>query len=177
MNIAAISPIDKRLINVIIETPRGSGQKFHFNEALQIFELKKMIPAGMVFSFDFGFLPNTKGQDGDPLDVLVIMEAPSFPGCLIRCRLIGVLEANQKLKAGKTQRNDRIIGIADCSLVFARIKTIRELGGNMVQQIESFFINYINYDKESGKKFEPLGWKGAGHARELIRKQMIVIES
>jgi inorganic pyrophosphatase len=172
MKILKIPPKDKKLINVIIETPRGSSHKFDFNTEFKIFELKKTLPMGMAFPFDFGFIPNTKGQDGDPLDVLVIMEAPSFPGCLVRCRLLGVLEATQKEKNGKTERNDRIIGIADCSVVFAGIKTVEELNGSMMHQIESFF---INYNRAGGKKFEPLGWKDAGRARALIGKQISAI--
>jgi len=172
MKISKISPKDKKLINVIIETPRGSSHKFDFNEEFRIFELKKTLPMGMVFPFDFGFIPNTKGQDGDPLDVLVIMEAPTFTGCLVKCRLLGVLEASQKERRGNSERNDRIIGIADCSVVFAGIRTIKELNENMIQQIESFF---INYNKLAGKKFEPIGWRDADHARELISKQMLIV--
>ncbi|QEM11306.1 inorganic diphosphatase [Mucilaginibacter rubeus] len=70
-------------ITVIVETPKGSGHKYDYDTATKQFKLKKLLPAGMVFPFDFGFIPNTVGGDGDPLDVLVISEISTFPGCVI----------------------------------------------------------------------------------------------
>src|SRR5688500_13414908 len=97
-----IPALDKEtgLANVIIDTPKGSRNKFKFNEDKGLFKLKHVLPAGMVFPFDFGFLPNTLTEDGDPLDVLILSEAPTFAGCLIETRIIGVLEAEQTGKDG-----------------------------------------------------------------------------
>src|SRR6202043_965268 len=102
---------DKRLLRVVIETPKGSRNKFAFNPDDQIFELKKVLPAGMAFPYDFGFVPSTKADDGDPVDVLVLMDEPAFPGCVLKCRPIGVIEGEQIMKANKKdkERNDRII--------------------------------------------------------------------
>src|SRR5215211_5913119 len=83
------------VVNVVIETPQGRRSKFTYNEKLKIFELSKVLPAGMVFPYDFGFVPNTEGEDGDPLDVLVLMDEPVFTGCLVQARLIGVIEGEQ----------------------------------------------------------------------------------
>src|SRR3954469_6625001 len=82
-------------LNVIIETPKGSRNKFDFDEELGLFKLGGVLPAGAVFPFDFGFVPATRGGDGDPLDVLVLMDEPAFVGCLVAARLIGVIEAEQ----------------------------------------------------------------------------------
>src|SRR5438876_43986 len=98
-------------LNVVIETPQGSRNKFTFDEELCLFKLGGVLPLGAAFPFDFGFLPDTMGQDGDPLDVLVLMDEPAFPGCLVPARLIGVIEAEQTEK-GKTERNDRLIAVA-----------------------------------------------------------------
>lgn len=92
-----VKPIDKArgLIQVIIETPASSRNKFSFDPEQEIFALKKVIPAGMVFPYDFGFLPQTLAPDGDPIDVLLLMDEPTFPGCTVKARLIGVIEGEQ----------------------------------------------------------------------------------
>src|ERR1700744_5459285 len=103
----ALKPIDKRdgLLQVIIETPAGSRNKFAFDPEQEIFALKKVLPAGMVFPYDFGFLPRTLAPDGDRIDVLLLMDEPAFPGCVVKARLIGVIEGEQldgKEKSGTT---------------------------------------------------------------------------
>src|SRR4051794_16686563 len=103
---------DEGGVNVVIETPKGSRNKFAYDPASRLFELKKVLPRGIAFPFDFGFIPSTLAEDGDPLDVLVLMDEPAFPGCKVRCRLVGVIEAEQTEKGKKTLRNDRLIAVA-----------------------------------------------------------------
>lgn len=88
-------PIDTEngTLNVVIETPRGHRNKYSFDHELGLFRLGGVLTAGAVFPFDFGFLPGTLAADGDPLDVLVLMDEPAFPGCLIPARLLGAIEA------------------------------------------------------------------------------------
>jgi inorganic pyrophosphatase len=93
-----LKPVDydhKQNLRVVIETPKGSRNKFASDPKLHIFELKKVLPAGMTFPYDFGFVPSTKAEDGDPVDVLVLMDEPAFPGCVLSCRPIGVIEGEQ----------------------------------------------------------------------------------
>ena len=78
--ISTFDPEDDRLVNVVIETPRGSRNKFAYDEKLGVIRLKKVLPAGMDFPYDFGFVPSTKGDDGDPLDALLLMDEPAHPG-------------------------------------------------------------------------------------------------
>src|SRR5436190_11771989 len=92
---------ESSLINAVIDTPKGSRKKYKYDEDLGLFLLRKELPRGASFPYDFGFIPGTRGEDGDPLDVLVLTDEPSFPGCLARVRLIGVIEAEQTEK-GKT---------------------------------------------------------------------------
>ena len=99
-------------LHVIIETPKGSRNKFKYDEAHGLFKLGGVLPAGAVFPFDFGFVPTTLGGDGDPLDVLLLMDEPAFAGCLVAARLIGVIEAAQTEEDGTTERNDRLIAVA-----------------------------------------------------------------
>ena len=88
------------ILDVIIETPKGSRNKFKYDSTSRMFKLSKVLPEGMMFPYDFGFVPSSTGGDGDPLDVLVLMDEPTFPGCLLECRLIGVIEAEQVQDCG-----------------------------------------------------------------------------
>jgi inorganic pyrophosphatase len=173
MKIDKIPYKEKGLLNVIIETPKGSQNKYDFNPQYRVFALKKTLPMGCDFPFDFGFVPNTKGEDGDPLDVLVLMEESSFPGCLIECRIVGILEAEQKEKGERPIRNDRIIAIADNSMLFKGIDDIKELNENLVRQIEDFF---IDYNKGEGREFRPLNWSRAKIAWDLIEESVNLFE-
>lgn len=159
---------DKQLLRVIIETPKGSRNKFAFNQEERIFELKKVLPAGMGFPYDFGFVPSTKADDGDPVDVLVLMDEPAFAGCILSCRPIGVIEGEQGEKK-KKERNDRIVAVEKDAHSFADIKTIDDLGKQFCRELEEFF---INYHRLSGQQYRVLGVKGPGQARKLVKAGM-----
>jgi inorganic pyrophosphatase len=167
MLLEKIKPYEHGLLNVIIETPRGSKHKYNYNEELETFILKKTMPLGAAFPFDFGFIPNTLAEDGDPIDVLIIMDEPAFPGCLTSCRLIGVLEATQKERDGKETRNDRLVAVAKTSVIHEGTKELGDLVQTMQDQIADFF---INYNRQAGKEFKPIRWADAGVALELVEK-------
>jgi inorganic pyrophosphatase len=156
------------LLRVVIETPKGSRNKFAFNSEDHIYELKKVLPAGMTFPYDFGFAPSTKADDGDPVDVLVLMDEPAFAGCVLTCRLIGVIEGEQGDKKKKV-RNDRIVGVEKDAHSWADIKTIDDLGKQFCRELEEFF---VNYHKLSGEQYRVLGIKGPGQARRLVKSGM-----
>ena len=153
-------------LNVIIETPKGSRNKFDFDPEHGIFRLGGVLPEGAVFPFEFGFLPSTLGEDGDPLDMIVLMDAPSCVGCLITARVIGVIEAEQTEK-GKTERNDRLISIATHAHLHSDIKSLKDINAKLVDEMEHFF---ISYNQVRGKIFKPLGRFGPKPALELIEK-------
>jgi len=154
-------------VDVVIETPKGSAQKYDYDEDTHFFKLKKILPSGMVFPYDFGFIPDTRGQDGDPLDVIVISEFNSFPGCLMKCRIIGGIKAEQSKEKGKKQkiRNDRFLAIPDCSNIFEKVKTMSDLPGDITTQLEQFF---TDYNKMEGKEFKALKKMEAKEAKKLI---------
>lgn len=158
---------DSNELNVIIETPKGSRNKFNFDEEYQLFKLGGVLPAGAVFPFDFGFIPSTLGGDGDPLDVLLLMDEPAFPGCLVPSRLIAVIEAEQTERDGETTRNDRLIAVAADSHTHKGIRTLADLSPNLLDEIEHFF---ISYNEIKGKKFKPLGRFGPVKAARLIEE-------
>jgi inorganic pyrophosphatase len=153
-------------ITVIIESPKGCGHKYDYDPDMKLFKLMKVLPAGMVFPFDFGFIPNTKGEDGDPLDVIVISEIKSFPGCCMDCRLIGAIKANQTEEDGETVRNDRFLAIPEVSQLFQNIQSTDQLPDGIIKQIENFF---KNYNEEAGKKFEVIETVGAEEAYGLLK--------
>jgi inorganic pyrophosphatase len=151
---------------VIIETPKGSRNKYAFDPKERVFELKKVLPAGMSFPYDFGFIPSTVGGDGDPLDVLVLMDEPAFAGCKLTCRVIGVIQGEQGEKS-EVERNDRIVAVETGNHSYAHVKHIDELGKHFEREIEAFFVNYHGLD---GKKYRILGLKGPSAARRCIEQ-------
>jgi len=170
MNFKSVPPTCDNLVNVIVETPRGSRNKFDFDPDLKIFRLKKVLPTGMVFPFDFGFIPNTRAEDGDPVDALVIMDEQAYPGCLVECRLIGILEAWQKEIDAPKVRNDRLVAVADCSILYADLLDIKDLNKNIVKELENFF---IDYNRHEGKKFIPIGWGVAAKGLKKIKQHIV----
>jgi len=153
---------------VVVETPRDSREKYTCDQRSGGFVLKKLLPLGMAFPFDFGFIPGTKGEDGDPLDAMIISEFKTFPGCRIDGRLIGLLKAVQQEK-GKKIRNDRYFFIPETSIVYAHIETIKDLPAKLVKELLFFF---VAYNKEEGKVFEPINLVNAKKATQLLQQAM-----
>jgi inorganic pyrophosphatase len=150
---------------VVIETPKGSRNKYAFDKIKAIFALTKVLPAGMAFPYDFGFVPSTRAEDGDPVDVLVLMDEPAAVGCLLSCRIIGVIEGEQGKKKDP-ERNDRIIAIERANHSFADIRHVRNLGKQFVRELEDFF---VNYHELSGTKYRVLDVRGPGEAEKRIK--------
>ena len=159
---------DSDNINVIIETSKGSRNKYAFDPETELYKLHKALPAGLSFPTHFGFIPATKAADGDPVDVLVMMDEPSYPGCLAECRVLGVLTALQG-KKGKLIRNDRIVAVAEESEEYNDLKKIKDLDKKLLKQIARFFEEYHRIDKEI---FKLLGLNGTKKALKLIRKNL-----
>lgn len=168
LNLDQIGPIDTEsgTLNVVIETPRGHRNKYSFDHELGLFRLGGVLTAGAVFPFDFGFLPGTLAADGDPLDVLVLMDESAFPGCLIPARLLGAIEAEQTERDGETMRNDRLIAVADRDPLYGEARSLAAIGDTVVKQIEHFF---VSYNEAAGKRFTPLRRAGVRAAQALIR--------
>lgn len=156
-------------ISVIIETPAGSNQKFTFDSVEGRMKLNKILPSGMVFPFDFGFIPGTKGGDGDPLDVMVISETGTFPGCLVECRIIGafVVQQSQIENSSKMIRNDRLIAVPVQSVLYEHISSMGDLPKKFIAQLEAFFVNYI---EQEGKNIKIEKRISATQALKLIRQ-------
>lgn len=157
----------KKMLRVVVETPKGSRNKFAFNPDERVFELKKVLPAGMAFPYDFGFVPSTEADDGDPVDVLVLMDEPAFPGCVLACRPIGVIEGEQGEKK-KKERNDRIVAVEEDAHSWSDINTLDDLGADFCKELEEFF---VNYHRLSGEQYRVLSHKGPSAARKLVKSK------
>ena len=153
-------------VNVVIETPKGHRNKFTYDAERGLFQLGGVLPAGAVFPFDFGFVPATLGGDGDPLDVLVLMEEPAFVGCLVVARLLGVIEAEQT-EHDTTVRNDRLIAVPVKSLAYREVGALDQLSAGVVDEIEHFF---VSYNQAKGKVFTPRGRFGPAQAKRVVEE-------
>lgn len=155
------------LLHIVIETPKGSRNKFAYDEKRALFQLKGVLPEGSSFPFDFGFVPQTKGGDGDPLDVLLLMDAPAFAGCLVEARLLGVLEADQTDADGHTERNDRLIAVAHTARLHGDLHALTDLPRQLIDEIEHFF---RSYNEAKGGRFVVVRHGGPDRARQVVEK-------
>ena len=157
-----------RTVTAMVESPKGINHKLEFDAEEKRFTLTKILPAGLTFPFDFGFITDTRGEDGDPLDIVIVSEITSYPGTMIECRIVGSLAALQTERNGKTMRNDRYIGIPVVSQLFSEVKDIADLAEAIINQLEAFF---RNYNEQAGKVFKVLERKDAQTAYLLMKLQ------
>lgn len=153
-----------RTVNVLVETPAGSRNKYKYDEELGLVRLHKILPVGAAFPFDFGFIPGTLAEDGDPLDVMILGGEPTFIGCLVTVRLLGVIEAEQ-VEKGRKLRNDRLLGTAETAKIRPAARSLRDVPAKLLEQIERFF---ISYNEAEGRRFRPLGRRGPNVARKQV---------
>ncbi len=153
-------------LQVVIETPRSSRNKYAFDHERHVIVLKKLLPAGMSFPYDFGFVPSTLAEDGDQIDVVVLMDEPTFPGCVVAVRLIGVIEGEDELEGGATQRNDRLLAVATISQTFSEVQTVEDLPRALVKAMEEFFVGYPQILSE--KVYRLVGTKGPAEAAKRV---------
>jgi inorganic pyrophosphatase len=152
-------------VYVVVETPRGSRAKFDYDPNLKIFTLSKSLLTGLTYPHDWGFVPSTKAEDGDPIDIMVVYDAATFPGIVLTCRVIGILQVEQKSK-GKTERNDRLFAVPKDSHSEQALKDVRDLSKPIQQELEKFF---KATDELEDKKLNIIGWKGPKAAVEAIK--------
>jgi inorganic pyrophosphatase len=154
-------------VRVVVEASAGTRGKFKYDPQLAVFELHHVIPPGTAFPLDFGFLPGTIGDDGDPLDALVFADEPSPVGTMLPARLVGVIEAKQTQKGKKPARNDRFLAVAKASYAYDAWRDMKDVPAKMLEAIEAFF---VTYNKQRGVVFEPVGRHGASVAMKLLRE-------
>lgn len=154
-------------VHVVVESPRGSTVKLKYDPDLEVFSLSRPLPDGLIFPYDWGFIPSTHAPDGDPVDVMVLWDRPSFPGVVLRCRLIGVLpaEQNSKHRQGQRERNDRLFALPIEAPRQEKIGSVDDLDIRARQEIESFFKASVAFEK---KELSFGAWGGPAAAYELV---------
>ena len=161
-SLATLAPRDDDgALRVVVESPAGSRVKLKYDPALGAFTISRPLVLGVVYPFDWGFVPGTRGPDGDPIDVLLVSDFATFPGVVISARPLGLIRVEQKAKTGGgRQRNDRIVA----EPTSAR-RRIAELSERVRAELEHFFTAVTVFE---GKDIEILGWAAADEAERLI---------
>lgn len=152
-------------VRVVVEASAGSRNKLKYEPALGAMELHHVLPLGMSFPYDFGFMPSTRGGDGDPLDAVLFADEPVPAGTAVPCRLVGIIEAEQQKQGGAAQRNDRFLAVARDSHIYRGWRNIGDLPPRLVEELERFF---VFYNEQRGIDFRPLARGDAARAAELL---------
>jgi inorganic pyrophosphatase len=153
----------------VIESIKGRRSKYIYDHKSKTFELKGLLPEGMSFPLDYGFVPSTLAEDGDAVDIVVLADEPAFAGAVLKVRVIGVVEAEQE-KGKKSVRNDRIVGVCMLSRLHESITAIEDLGEAFLTNLQQF---WVNYNDLKGRTFEVLALGDAKRACELIERRSV----
>jgi inorganic pyrophosphatase len=160
--------LTRDMIDVIIETPANTRTKYKWDAEANAFRAGRVLPLGMSFPFDFGFVPGTKADDGDPIDVLVLADEPLAVGAIVECRVLGAFVVKQSQDVeGKLVRNDRIVAVPTKSVRGASWKTLDDIGADLRDQIADFFKTYV---ERQGREFELLDTVLPATALKLVRE-------
>ncbi len=148
------------LVSVLIEIPAGSKNKYEFDKDLNALALDRVLYSSVQYPYDYGFIPNTLADDGDPLDGMVLMDQPTFPGCIIAARPVGMLEM---IDGG--DRDEKLLCVPDKDPRYAQVKSLENISTHRLEEIAEFFRTYKNLEN---KTTEILGWKGISDVLPLI---------
>lgn len=148
-------------VNAIVEIPRGETNKYEYDPELGVFRLSRPLFVSALYPGDYGFVPSTLTKDGDPLDVLILVDRPSFPGCLIEARPIGALDM-----IDRGQKDVKILCVCAQSPSFAPVTDFRKLAPHVLREIEHFFQIYKQLEKVQP---QIRGWRNAAAARKWVR--------
>jgi inorganic pyrophosphatase len=163
-DLSALAPFDAEgRLRGVVETPRGSAVKLKYVPDLDVFELGRSLPLGVTYPYDFGFVPGTRGADGDPLDVLIIQDSPTFPGVVVACRVLGVVRLSQKGGAGRAP-NPRLVAVPAND---RRLEDLRGLPARTRAEIEQFFVNVVMFEH---KDVRIEGWANPSAAQSIIEQ-------
>ncbi|HUK09334.1 MAG TPA: inorganic diphosphatase [Stellaceae bacterium] len=156
-------------LSVVIETPKDSPNKYDYDPGCGAFRLAGVLPHGQYFPYDFGFVPSTLADDGDPLDVLLLLDVSVPVGCVLSARLIGVIEAKQRENRQGWVRNDRLLAVATRAHTHQHVRSLGDLEPKLMDEIEAFF---VNYNRAKGKEFKPVKRAGPKPAAKLVQHGM-----
>jgi inorganic pyrophosphatase len=172
-NVTAALPAyrDAGLVNVIVETPKGSIAKFKYDAVSGLMMLSRPLPSGVAYPYDWGYIPGTRAADGDPLDAIVIWEGASFPGILIPCRLVSVLRVEQtNLESGKRERNDRVLAVPAKAPRLQSLRGLSDVTERQRAELEHFFQAAVAFE---GKNVSMLGWGDVDDAAATVNASLV----
>jgi len=154
-------------VHVVVESPRGSTSKFRFDADLGVMALSRPLPEGLAYPHDWGFVPSTRSEDGDPLDAMIVWDGFSYPGVVVACRPIGVLLVEQtNQETGKRERNDRLAVLPIDAPRWAEVRSVDDLSDRMRSELSHFFEAAVEFE---GKDLKILGWRGPQEALRLLQ--------
>lgn len=153
-------------LQVVVETPRGCTVKIDFDAERAVFGIARALPLGAAYPYDWGFVPGTRAADGDPLDAMVLHEASTYPGLVLACRILGVVQLTQRGDGGRRERNDRIIALPTWNDRLGEVRDHRSLPPRMREEIEQFFATATFF---TGKDVRLEGWGSRKAAEALVR--------
>jgi inorganic pyrophosphatase len=152
----------EELVSAFIEIPRGSRNKYEFDEEAGVWRLDRVLYSSVHYPTDYGWIPNTLAEDGDHLDILVLVQEPTFPGCMIEARPLGGLDM-----ADEAGRDFKVLAVPEHDPRFSHYQSLEQVGPHWLREIETFFQTYkLLEDKET----EVLGWHGRDHALKILRE-------
>jgi inorganic pyrophosphatase len=154
-------------VHAVVEAPKGTSVKPKYDPKLGMFTISRGLPLGLSYPFDWGFVPSTRAPDGDPLDVLILHDEKTWPGVLLACQPLGVVEMDQDDQDGKRQKNDRIIVMPLWHDRLEEFERASELPKRLREEIEQFFLSTTFFTAKNPKV---IAWKGRKRASEIIRK-------
>ncbi len=148
------------IISAVVEIPLGERNKYEYDKRLHVFRLDRTLYSPVHYPGDYGFIPSTLSCDGDPLDVLVLVDEPSFPGCLIEVRPVGLLEMEDQ-----GVKDEKILAVATYNPRYFEVHSYKDVYSHMLAEITHFFSIYKDLE---GKRVHALGWHDADLARRVI---------
>ena len=166
VSLARLAPFDDDgNLRVVVETPRGSTAKIDYEPDHDVFMVARALPLGIAYPYDWGFVPGTRGEDGDPLDAMVLHESSTYPGVVLPCRTLGMVQLTQRGKGSRRERNNRIIALPTWNERLGDIRDHADLPRRMREEIEQFFSTATFF---TGKAVRLEGWASRKAAEELI---------
>jgi len=170
-NLAKLAPFDDdRALRVIVESPRGSALKLKYEPDLRMFSVARQLPLGVVYPFDWGFIPGTRGDDGDPLDAMAIHATPTFPGVLLPCRILGMVEVVQREGQGPPAVNNRVIATPAWYAPMQKLTEARDLPANARSEIERFFVTAAAM---TGQRLQIKGWATRRRTENFVEGNLL----
>lgn len=160
---------DEGALRVIVESPRQSSLKLKYEPALQMFTVSRELPLGVVYPFDWGFIPGTRGDDGDPIDAMAIHRTPTYPGVLLPCRILGMVEVIQREGKGRPVTNNRVITTPSWHSPLREIAEARDLPSGARAEIEQFFVTAAAL---TGKRLKINGWATRRRTEKFLQQHL-----